>query len=78
MWQAITLNSSCTAGLMTVGVMHPTLDRNSEGYFSLSKLSPCALLNARYRAPECLLTDGFYDHKMDMWSVGCVMFEAMW
>jgi len=30
-----------------------------------------------YRAPECLLTDGFYDHKMDMWSVGCVMFEAM-
>lgn len=30
-----------------------------------------------YRAPECLLTNGFYGHKMDMWSVGCVMFEVM-
>ena len=32
----------------------------------------------RYRAPECLLTDGHYNHKMDMWSVGCVLFEVMW
>ena len=31
----------------------------------------------RYRAPECLLTDGHYNHKMDMWSVGCVLFEVM-
>lgn len=31
----------------------------------------------RYRAPECLLTDGHYGHKMDMWSVGCVLFELM-
>ncbi|EGD78631.1 CMGC/RCK/MOK protein kinase [Salpingoeca rosetta] len=30
-----------------------------------------------YRAPECLLTNGYYGHKMDMWSVGCVMFEVM-
>ena len=28
-----------------------------------------------YRAPECLLTDGFYNYKMDLWGVGCVMFE---
>ena len=34
-------------------------------------------LAPRYRAPECLLTDGFYTFKMDMWSVGCVMFEVM-
>eukprot|EP00050_Salpingoeca_kvevrii_P019636 m.88539 g.88539 ORF g.88539 m.88539 type:complete len:473 (-) comp8507_c1_seq1:68-1486(-) len=30
-----------------------------------------------YRAPECLLTDGYYSFKMDMWSVGCVFFEVM-
>jgi len=30
-----------------------------------------------YRAPECLLTDGFYGYKMDMWGVGCVMFEVL-
>ncbi|KAJ8394232.1 hypothetical protein AAFF_G00048150 [Aldrovandia affinis] len=30
-----------------------------------------------YRAPECLLTDGYYSHKMDMWSVGCVFFEII-
>ncbi|XP_063097220.1 MAPK/MAK/MRK overlapping kinase isoform X8 [Cavia porcellus] len=28
-----------------------------------------------YRAPECLLTDGFYTSKMDMWSAGCVFYE---
>ena len=31
----------------------------------------------RYRAPECLLTDGYYTYKMDIWSVGCVFFEIM-
>ncbi|XP_032338591.1 MAPK/MAK/MRK overlapping kinase isoform X5 [Camelus ferus] len=29
-----------------------------------------------YRAPECLLTDGFYTYKMDMWSAGCVLYEV--
>ncbi|XP_059815335.1 MAPK/MAK/MRK overlapping kinase-like isoform X4 [Hypanus sabinus] len=28
-----------------------------------------------YRAPECLLTDGYYSFKMDIWSTGCVFFE---
>ncbi|CCW68985.1 unnamed protein product [Phytomonas sp. Hart1] len=28
-----------------------------------------------YRAPECLLTNGCYKSKMDIWSVGCVFFE---
>lgn len=31
----------------------------------------------RYRAPECLLTDGYYSYKMDMWGVGCVFFEVV-
>jgi len=30
-----------------------------------------------YRPPECLLTDGRYSFKMDMWSVGCVFFEVL-
>ncbi|XP_013384978.1 MAPK/MAK/MRK overlapping kinase isoform X2 [Lingula anatina] len=30
-----------------------------------------------YRAPECLLTDGYYSYKMDIWSVGCVFFEIV-
>ncbi|MGH0187160.1 UNVERIFIED_CONTAM: hypothetical protein FKN15_034044 [Acipenser sinensis] len=30
-----------------------------------------------YRAPECLLTDGHYSYKMDMWSAGCVFFEIV-
>ncbi|XP_058147420.1 MAPK/MAK/MRK overlapping kinase isoform X3 [Dasypus novemcinctus] len=28
-----------------------------------------------YRAPECLLTDGHYSYKMDLWSAGCVLYE---
>jgi len=30
-----------------------------------------------YRAPECLLTDGWYTYKMDVWSVGCVFAEIL-
>jgi renal tumor antigen len=30
-----------------------------------------------YRSPECLLTDGYYNHKMDYWGVGCVFFEIL-
>lgn len=41
-------------------------------------INPMLLLGVyRYRAPECLLTDGYYNHKMDLWGVGCVFFEVM-
>lgn len=30
-----------------------------------------------YRAPECLLTDGFYNFKMDLFAVGSVFFEIV-
>ena len=30
-----------------------------------------------YRPPECLMTDGYYNHKMDYWGVGCVFFEVL-
>eukprot|EP00439_Symbiodinium_sp_Y106_P084128 s150_g24.t4 len=30
-----------------------------------------------YRAPECLLTDGYYGFKMDLFAAGCVWFEIV-
>lgn len=30
-----------------------------------------------YRAPECLLTDGYYNYKMDLFAVGAVCFEIV-
>ncbi|CAK9023681.1 MAPK/MAK/MRK overlapping kinase (MOK protein kinase) (Renal tumor antigen 1) (RAGE-1), partial [Durusdinium trenchii] len=30
-----------------------------------------------YRAPENLLTDGYYGYKMDLFAIGCVMFEVI-
>lgn len=30
-----------------------------------------------YRAPECLLTDGYYGPEMDIWGIGCVMYEII-
>ncbi|NXV26332.1 MOK kinase, partial [Rissa tridactyla] len=29
-----------------------------------------------YRAPECLLTNGYYSYKIDLWSAGCVFYEV--
>lgn len=30
-----------------------------------------------YRPPECLLTSGSYGYALDIWAVGCVMYELM-
>lgn len=30
-----------------------------------------------YRAPECLLTNGYYNYKADIWSFGCVFAEML-
>ena len=29
-----------------------------------------------YRAPECLLTDGYYGPEMDLWGAGCALATA--
>ena len=61
----------CTLSLTlsSLNVHHLTL--------TLSSLACVCPRDCRYRAPECLLTDGHYTYKMDMWSVGCVMYEVM-
>ncbi|CAF3877259.1 unnamed protein product [Rotaria magnacalcarata] len=45
---------------------------------TLSKQPYTEYISTRwYRAPECLLTDGFYRQEMDVWSAGCVLFEII-
>ena len=31
----------------------------------------------RYRPPECLICEGYYNYKMDIWGAGCVLFEML-
>ncbi|EDV20299.1 uncharacterized protein TRIADDRAFT_32222 [Trichoplax adhaerens] len=49
--------------------------------FSRSSYSPLPYLDRPsclwYRAPECLLTSGYYTCKVDEWSIGCIMFEMI-
>ncbi len=35
------------------------------------------IMTVLYRAPEVLLSDPYYDYKVDVWSVGCVFFEMI-
>jgi renal tumor antigen len=46
---------------------------------SMNSGMPCTeYISTRwYRPPECLMTDGYYDYKMDIWGAGCVFFEVL-
>jgi renal tumor antigen len=57
-------------------------------HLKLADLGSCKSVNSKhpyteyistrwYRSPECLLTDGYYGAKMDLWGVGCVWFEVL-
>lgn len=59
---------------------------NSDGELKIADFGSCKGIYSKqplteyistrwYRAPECLLTDGYYNYKMDMWGAGCVFFE---
>ena len=57
-----------------------------ENYLVLADLGSCKGIYSKppfteyvstrwYRAPECIMTNGYYNYKMDLWGVGCVLFE---
>ena len=74
------------------GILHRDLKAsnlliNNQGQLKLADFGSCRGIYSKqpyteyistrwYRAPECLLTDGYYTQKMDMWGVGCVFFEV--
>ena len=57
--------------------MHMYMRDRAPDNSARARATPLIGSTLRYRAPECLLTDGFYNYKMDMWGVGCVMFEVL-
>ena len=57
--------------------MHMYMRHRAPDNTARARGTPLIGSTLRYRAPECLLTDGFYNYKMDMWGVGCVMFEVL-
>jgi serine/threonine protein kinase len=48
----------------------------SKPYTNQGEQTP-GVITLIYRAPEILLTDPFYDYKVDIWSLGCVFFELI-
>ena len=72
------------------GIFHRDLKPENillkDHHLVLADLGSCKPIKARmpfteyvstrwYRAPECIMTNGFYNYKMDMCGVGCVLFE---
>lgn len=58
----------------------------SNDHLKLADFGSCRAVNSKhplteyistrwYRPPECLLTEGRYGYKMDLWAAGCVMYE---
>lgn len=51
--------------------------------FGLSKpmtkqgLNSCKVTTSWYRAPEVCNEDGYYNEKMDVWSMGCILYEIV-
>ena len=63
------LNKDCTLKICDFGL--------ARGYEETTTTLTEYVVTRWYRAPECLLTDGYYTYKMDIWGVGCVMYEVL-
>lgn len=46
----------------------------STGLTSIKSVLRSVVQTAHYRAPEVFLSYGKYDHKIDIWSMGCILF----
>lgn len=80
------LDHAHRAGLFHRDLKPENLLVNSNGLLKIADFGSCKGIYSKqplteyistrwYRAPECLLTDGYYSYKMDLWSAGCVFFE---
>lgn len=76
----------CTALPPRAGGAVPASSPSQQDVLKLGDFGSCRSVYAKqphteyistrwYRAPECLLTDGCYSYKMDLWSAGCVLYE---
>ncbi|KAH9601529.1 Protein kinase domain [Trypanosoma melophagium] len=82
------LDHAHRTGLFHRDIKPENLLVNDDGTLKIADFGSCKGVYSRqplteytstrwYRAPECLLTDGYYSYKMDLWSAGCVFFEIM-
>lgn len=80
------LDHAHRCGLFHRDIKPENLLINSNGLLKIADFGSCKGLFSKpplteyistrwYRAPECLLTEGYYSYKMDLWSAGCVFFE---
>jgi len=64
----ILLNSNCDLKICDFGLARSNQDENSMTQYVVTRW---------YRAPEIMVCDEFYDTKVDVWSVGCILAEMI-
>jgi serine/threonine protein kinase len=45
--------------------------------FSSKRLNTPYVVSRFYRAPELILASNLYDHSIDIWAAGCIIFEML-
>ena len=73
------LRTAVQAAAFSAGVDIPSeiFDGDDMVHHPLTRKQTVRTVTPQYRAPEIYLSDGFYDQAVDVWSLGCILYDMV-